>query len=261
MADSRANSGSDFVSHFGSSRLSTDHFRGFLCRPVSMIIIIDKSAPGPLERPSPAVEVTRFAILRKRAIFQELRNFADIRSASMTTTQQRSRTMFIPTLRLVFALSLLTVVSASVGWGQEAVSGRVQQEAIGSGRSGEGSHYGQYHDRRRGRFQDEFGGIFFLHAQARDAVERCQENRRPAAAVSQRDHLYAELASSNSNQEYIVLLAIARGIGKRPLYGGMTWSVGDDWVWQFRKVGKRIQVVIVATSVSRQPRASRSPRP
>ena len=55
-------------------------------------------------------------------------------------------------------------------------------------------------------------------------------------------HLYAELASSHLNQEYIVLLAIARGIGKRPLYGGMTWSVGDDWVWTFRKVDKRILV-------------------
>ncbi len=57
------------------------------------------------------------------------------------------------------------------------------------------------------------------------------------------EKLYAELSSSSLSREYVVLLAIARGIGKRPLYGGMTWSLGDDWVWKFRKVNKRIHVI------------------
>ena len=55
--------------------------------------------------------------------------------------------------------------------------------------------------------------------------------------------LYAELASENLNKDYIVLISIARGMGETPLIGGMTWSMGDDWLWQFRHVDDRIQVV------------------
>jgi len=55
--------------------------------------------------------------------------------------------------------------------------------------------------------------------------------------------LYAELTTSNYSAEYIVVLAIARGIGQRPLLGGMTWNVGDDWVWRFRKIENRIHIV------------------
>ena len=36
---------------------------------------------------------------------------------------------------------------------------------------------------------------------------------------------------------------IARGIGQQPLYGGFSWNFGDDWVWQFRRVGENIHVV------------------
>jgi len=57
------------------------------------------------------------------------------------------------------------------------------------------------------------------------------------------DHLYAELNSSHYGSEFIVLISIARGIGQGPLYGGMTWGFGDDWVWSFRKVDKRIHVI------------------
>lgn len=57
------------------------------------------------------------------------------------------------------------------------------------------------------------------------------------------DRVYAELTNSHFNKEYIVLISIARGIGQQPLLGGMSWGFGDDWVWQFRKVGDQIHVV------------------
>lgn len=57
------------------------------------------------------------------------------------------------------------------------------------------------------------------------------------------DRLYAELGSGNLDKDYIVLISIAKGIGQRPLLGGMSWGFGDDWVWQFRKVGDQIHVV------------------
>jgi hypothetical protein len=55
--------------------------------------------------------------------------------------------------------------------------------------------------------------------------------------------LYAELTSHELSSEYIVLTSIARGIGKMPLLGGMTWGFEDDWIWCFRKVDDHIHVV------------------
>jgi len=55
--------------------------------------------------------------------------------------------------------------------------------------------------------------------------------------------LYAEIGNGNLNKDFIVAISIARGIGRSPLYGGMTWGFGDDWLWQFRKVDDRIQIV------------------
>ena len=55
--------------------------------------------------------------------------------------------------------------------------------------------------------------------------------------------LYAELGSGQLNKDYIVLISIAKGMGQQPLLGGMSWGFGDDWVWQFRKVGDRIHLV------------------
>lgn len=57
------------------------------------------------------------------------------------------------------------------------------------------------------------------------------------------NRLYAELKRGDYDNEYIVLISIARGIGRRPLLGGMTWGFGDDWVWKFRKVGKQVHIV------------------
>jgi len=57
------------------------------------------------------------------------------------------------------------------------------------------------------------------------------------------NHLYCELPSSKLNKDLIVLISIAKGIGQSPLLGGMSWGFGDDWVWQFRKVGDNIHLV------------------
>ncbi|TWT67738.1 hypothetical protein Pla123a_42940 [Posidoniimonas polymericola] len=57
------------------------------------------------------------------------------------------------------------------------------------------------------------------------------------------DKLLAELKPADLDKDYIVLITIAKGIGQRPILGGYSWGFGDDWVWQFRKVGERIHVV------------------
>ncbi len=57
------------------------------------------------------------------------------------------------------------------------------------------------------------------------------------------NRLLAELSSSHMNHDYIVLISIAKGIGRGLVLGGMTWQSGDDWIWQFRKVDDRIQIV------------------
>ncbi len=55
--------------------------------------------------------------------------------------------------------------------------------------------------------------------------------------------LYGEISSSNFNKDFIVLISIARGISQGSLLGGMSWGFGDDWIWQFRKVDERIQII------------------
>ncbi|MCC6123656.1 MAG: zinc-dependent metalloprotease [Pirellulales bacterium] len=56
--------------------------------------------------------------------------------------------------------------------------------------------------------------------------------------------LFAELTPGELNRDFIVAIALARGIAEKPLLGGMTLGGGsDDWVWQFRKVEDRIQIV------------------
>src|SRR6185312_6209343 len=56
-------------------------------------------------------------------------------------------------------------------------------------------------------------------------------------------NLYWEISSGDYSAEYIVLISISRGIGQGPLLGGMSWGFGDDWVWQFRKVGDNVHVI------------------
>src|SRR5262245_31841763 len=56
-------------------------------------------------------------------------------------------------------------------------------------------------------------------------------------------NLYWEINSSDYNSEYIVLISISRGIGQGQILGGMSWGFGDDWVWQFRKVGDNVHVI------------------
>lgn len=55
--------------------------------------------------------------------------------------------------------------------------------------------------------------------------------------------LYAKLKPTDLNSDLIVLISIARGMGKRPLLGGMSWGFGEDWIWQFRKSDDRILIV------------------
>ncbi len=56
-------------------------------------------------------------------------------------------------------------------------------------------------------------------------------------------NLYWEIGSSDYSAEYIVLISISRGIGQGQILGGMSWGFGDDWVWQFRKVGENVHVI------------------
>ncbi|MCC7086599.1 MAG: zinc-dependent metalloprotease [Pirellulales bacterium] len=55
--------------------------------------------------------------------------------------------------------------------------------------------------------------------------------------------LYGEISPSQLNRDFIVVISIAKGIGRGQLLGGMSWGFGDDWVWQFRKVDDYIHVV------------------
>ena len=55
--------------------------------------------------------------------------------------------------------------------------------------------------------------------------------------------LFAELSASDYSSEYIVLISISRGIAQGQILGGMSWGFGDDWVWQFRKVGESVHIV------------------
>jgi hypothetical protein len=58
------------------------------------------------------------------------------------------------------------------------------------------------------------------------------------------NRLLAELTPGDLNKDFIVAIALARGIAEAPLLGGMTLGGGsDDWIWQFRKVDDRIQIV------------------
>lgn len=55
--------------------------------------------------------------------------------------------------------------------------------------------------------------------------------------------LYVELAPADLNKDWMVSITIARGTGGMPLLGGLLWQLGDEWLWQFRRVDDRIQVV------------------
>jgi Met-zincin/Domain of unknown function (DUF5117) len=57
------------------------------------------------------------------------------------------------------------------------------------------------------------------------------------------NRVLAELGPSLLNRDFIVLISIAKGIGRNMVLGGMSWGSGDDWIWQFRKVDDRIHLV------------------
>jgi hypothetical protein len=56
--------------------------------------------------------------------------------------------------------------------------------------------------------------------------------------------LFAELTPNDLNKDFILGISVARGIAENQILGGMMLGgMGDDWIWQFRKVDDRIQVV------------------
>jgi hypothetical protein len=57
------------------------------------------------------------------------------------------------------------------------------------------------------------------------------------------NNLYWEVGAADYSAEYIVLISISRGIAQGQLLGGMSWGFGDEWVWQFRKVGDNVHVI------------------
>jgi len=57
------------------------------------------------------------------------------------------------------------------------------------------------------------------------------------------DRLFGELGAGVLDRDLIVLISIARGIGEGRLLGGASWDYGDDWLWQFRRVENKIQIV------------------
>ncbi len=57
------------------------------------------------------------------------------------------------------------------------------------------------------------------------------------------DKLFAEFTGGDYSAEYLVLISISKGISQGQLLGGMSWGFGDDWVWQFRKVGDKVHVI------------------
>jgi hypothetical protein len=57
------------------------------------------------------------------------------------------------------------------------------------------------------------------------------------------NQLLGELGSRQLDKDFIVLISIAKGIGRGAILGGMSWGFGDDWIWQFRKVDDRIYLV------------------
>jgi len=57
------------------------------------------------------------------------------------------------------------------------------------------------------------------------------------------NRLLGELGGRHMNKDFIVLISIAKGIGRGSILGGMSWGFGDDWIWQFRKVDDRILLV------------------
>ena len=57
------------------------------------------------------------------------------------------------------------------------------------------------------------------------------------------NRLLGEFGSKQLDKDFIVLISIAKGIGRGSMLGGMSWGFGDDWIWQFRKVDDRIHLV------------------
>lgn len=134
------------------------------------------------------------------------------------------------TVGSLVALALIGV-SAACAWSQEAQQPNTKPSAETAAGEAPSSGTGA-------------GTAASAPAPAYAAVLKDAKNIQGLIELHQKgDNLYAELTSANYQSEYIVLIAIARGIGQGTLLGGMTWSFGDDWVWQFRKIDERVLVI------------------
>ena len=86
-------------------------------------------------------------------------------------------------------------------------------------------------------------------AASRDAIKPFVEVAPDAVRIDgliplykHKNKLYAEITGANLNTDYLIAMAIAKGTGASAI-AGYTLGFGDDWLWQFRKVDDRIQVV------------------
>ncbi len=143
--------------------------------------------------------------------------------------------------RLLLAAALLGLAMPAVAYAEEASEPKDQTSAeadeVKSGSDSKGQNGSGSSSNSKGNDAESKYAPY-------DEVLKDAETHEGLLKLHEKDgHLYCELTSSNLNKDYIVLISIARGIGQQPLLGGMSWGFGDDWVWQFRKVGDQIHVV------------------
>ncbi len=150
-------------------------------------------------------------------------------------------------LRLLSLFSLRSFVAAglslavfSYGWADPAKDGKPEGKAEPQVQAGERPSAGHGHTAAAATAAAEAKAKKVPYAELVADAETIEGMIR---LHHKEMHLYGELSPADLNRDLMVAIAIARGIGERPLLGGMTWGFGDNWIWQFRKVEDRIQIV------------------
>jgi hypothetical protein len=75
------------------------------------------------------------------------------------------------------------------------------------------------------------------------AIEGATKHEGMWTVYSKDQKLLVDLKTADLSKEYILLTSIARGISHGMVLGGMSWGVGDDIIWTFRKVDDKIHVI------------------
>jgi hypothetical protein len=134
-------------------------------------------------------------------------------------------------VKLAASLVVLTAVTASadVSADGDQPAGIIAQPAISSSGSTQRSSAASEPKKDYPPYADVLKG-----AQAIEGLVKLHRKE---------DRLYGELSTASLDKDFIVLVAIARGMGERPVIGGMTWNLGDDWIWRFRRADNKIQIV------------------